>query len=240
MKIIPIFFSIEALFPPNFLRRTFFKQDWLGLLPASWVHVKHDRARLFFLFISIVLDVLSPRLISSFQIPVAFCSDLAFFAPETLAPFFSIELLRDLRLPREIDTNVSPPGSLLKLRLQGYRRAHVPLFSSLSFSLFSLRSLFTYFSLSSPRPFLSLLVTSRSISTRFQNSFISRSATPYRFHDRSMMQRYREPRKINFSPVWPENHAVRSPRSVSYIANLAAHELLRHALTCVSVSRFRK
>lgn len=238
MKIIPILFSIEALFPPNFLPWTFFKQDWLGLLPVSWVHVKHDRARPFVLFISIVLDVLSPRLISSFQIPVAFCSDLAFFAPESLASFFSIELLRDLRLSREIDTNVSPPGSLLKLRLQGYRRA---LFFPVSLSLFfSLRSLFTYFSLSSPRPFLSLLVTSRSISTRFQNSFISRFATPYRFHDRLMMQRYREPRKINFSPVWPENHAVRSPRSISYIANLAAHELLRHALTCVSVSRFRK
>lgn len=89
-----------------------------------------------FLFISI--DYLSPRLIPSSQIPVAFCTDLPFFPPKSIPSFFPIELFRDLRLPREIDTDVSPPGSLLKLR-------SLSLFLSLSSSSSPLSQYFSSF-----------------------------------------------------------------------------------------------
>lgn len=143
-----------------------------------------------FLFISI--DYLSPRLIPSSQIPVAFCTDLPFFPPKSIPSFFPIELFRDLRLPREIDTDVmiSPPGSLLKL-------CSLSLFLSLSSSpsslVVSIFFIFSFLPFSNPP----LIEAGGSISIRFQNSFISRSAITDDMDDA-----YRDPWKIKPRLTW--------------------------------------
>lgn len=153
------------------------------------VHAKRDQVEPYFLFISI--DYLSPRLIPSSQIPVAFCTDLPFFPPKSIPSFFPIELFRDLRLPREIDTDVSPPGSLLKLR-----SLSLSFFLSFPPPLFSRCLNIFHLFLSSLLPRTLLVEAGGSISTRFQNSFISRSAT--RITDNvDDAQTYRDPWKIN-------------------------------------------
>lgn len=108
---------------------------------------------------------------------------------------------------------------------------------SLSFSLFFLLPLVSIFFIFSFLPFSNppLIEAGGSISTRFQNSFISRSAITDDMDDA-----YRDPWKINppFDLKIITVHGfIVSPRSISYIGNLT---VVRRALTCVPVKPISK
>lgn len=100
--------------------------------------------------------------------------------------------------------------------------------SSLVVSIFSI---FSFLPFSNPP----LIEAGGSISTRFQNSFISRSAITDDMDDA-----YRDPWKINSSfdlKIITVHGFIVSPRSISYIGNLT---VARQALTCVPVKPISK